>query len=486
MEALPHGYRRWSPDEVALARLGALLPAGEGATLPAQARTLPVALHQRGFLANHYGFSGRYRDARALGEATVAAALAHDPARRDVPGRFGLAHGCAALGEPDAARREYGLWRTSCYANNDLYVVEYVIWAELQHAVLPYQADDPPERARLAAESARAWSGAQGTVGAPYPSQVDLPVALLEGRWAVARRLAEAAVAVGTSGHAQGGGAALGVLARLQGDPEAAWARVRVLHPAGPDTAPGDCHFIQGRALQALAAELALDAGDLATAGRWIAAHGRWLDWSGAVLWHAEQRILRARHARLYGDPAALAHAEAALALASEPRQPLALLAVHRLLGELDTEAGRHAEAQAHLDAALALAEACAAPYERALTLLALAELRQDEGRSDEAGGPLAEARTICSPLAARPTLARIAALAARPATPAPPRPGGLSRREAEVLGLLAAGRSNHEIARALSISPRTAQRHVANAYLKIGAHNKAEATAYALRHRLA
>jgi len=54
------------------------------------------------------------------------------------------------------------------------------------------------------------------------------------------------------------------------------------------------------------------------------------------------------------------------------------------------------------------------------------------------------------------------------------------------VLRLLAAGGSNREIAAALFLSPRTVQRHVANAYLKIGAHNKADATAYVLKHHLA
>jgi DNA-binding NarL/FixJ family response regulator len=58
-----------------------------------------------------------------------------------------------------------------------------------------------------------------------------------------------------------------------------------------------------------------------------------------------------------------------------------------------------------------------------------------------------------------------------------------LTRRETEVLGFLAAGRNNHSIARALCLSPRTVQRHVANVYIKIGAHNRAEATAYAMRH---
>ena len=37
----------------------------------------------------------------------------------------------------------------------------------------------------------------------------------------------------------------------------------------------------------------------------------------------------------------------------------------------------------------------------------------------------------------------------------------------------------------ALVLSVRTVERHVANAYRKIGTHNRAEATAYALRHGL-
>jgi DNA-binding NarL/FixJ family response regulator len=65
------------------------------------------------------------------------------------------------------------------------------------------------------------------------------------------------------------------------------------------------------------------------------------------------------------------------------------------------------------------------------------------------------------------------------------PQFGGLSCREMEVLRLLAAGHSNHQIAHALCLSPRTVQRHVANIYLKIGAHCRAEATAYALDHGL-
>jgi DNA-binding NarL/FixJ family response regulator len=61
----------------------------------------------------------------------------------------------------------------------------------------------------------------------------------------------------------------------------------------------------------------------------------------------------------------------------------------------------------------------------------------------------------------------------------------GLSRREAEVLRLIAAGRSNREIAAELFLSVRTVERHVTNLYGKIGARGRADATAFALRHGL-
>jgi ATP/maltotriose-dependent transcriptional regulator MalT len=64
-----------------------------------------------------------------------------------------------------------------------------------------------------------------------------------------------------------------------------------------------------------------------------------------------------------------------------------------------------------------------------------------------------------------------------------PSRPGGLTEREVEILALLAGGGSNQAIAGALAISARTVERHIGNIYLKIAAHNRAEATAYAFRH---
>ena len=64
--------------------------------------------------------------------------------------------------------------------------------------------------------------------------------------------------------------------------------------------------------------------------------------------------------------------------------------------------------------------------------------------------------------------------------------PGGLTAREAEVLGLLAARLSNREIAEALGLSVRTVERHLSNVYAKIGAHDRRGARAYAARHGLA
>jgi len=67
--------------------------------------------------------------------------------------------------------------------------------------------------------------------------------------------------------------------------------------------------------------------------------------------------------------------------------------------------------------------------------------------------------------------------------------PDGLTKREVEVLRLIAQGKSNLEIGEELVLSRRTVERHISNIYEKIGASGKvarATATAYALRHGLA
>ena len=77
-------------------------------------------------------------------------------------------------------------------------------------------------------------------------------------------------------------------LAVWRGDPDLAWQIIDRILPAGPRTEPGTAYFPTALPLQRLAAELALDAGDLPTARAWLEAHDRWLDWSGAVLGRAD------------------------------------------------------------------------------------------------------------------------------------------------------------------------------------------------------
>jgi len=57
----------------------------------------------------------------------------------------------------------------------------------------------------------------------------------------------------------------------------------------------------------------------------------------------------------------------------------------------------------------------------------------------------------------------------------------GLSPRQREVLGLIAQGKTNREMAEALVLSERTVQRHISDLYLKIDVRNRAEATSFAL-----
>jgi DNA-binding NarL/FixJ family response regulator len=63
-----------------------------------------------------------------------------------------------------------------------------------------------------------------------------------------------------------------------------------------------------------------------------------------------------------------------------------------------------------------------------------------------------------------------------------------LTRRQAEILTLIAAGMSNAEIAAALVVSVRTVERHVADIYAKLGIQGRAgraPAAAYAVQHGL-
>jgi DNA-binding NarL/FixJ family response regulator len=94
-------------------------------------------------------------------------------------------------------------------------------------------------------------------------------------------------------------------------------------------------------------------------------------------------------------------------------------------------------------------------------------------------------------PTADRETVIRALRAVMAGAGPAPRRPigrdhrGELTAREADVLRLVAAGLTNAEIARRLTVSEATVKTHLNHAYTKVGLQNRAEAVEYAKRHGL-
>jgi ATP/maltotriose-dependent transcriptional regulator MalT len=144
-------------------------------------------------------------------------------------------------------------------------------------------------------------------------------------------------------------------------------------------------------------------------------------------------------------------------------------------------------------DRAAAAWAALGEPYPLAQVLLPAAETALASGDRDGAAQRLAEAARLAAGLGARPlgeqiaVLARRARIALAGSEEAVPGPGdlGLTGRELEVLRLVAAGRSNREIAAELFISPKTASVHVSNILGKLGAATRGEAAAKAHGLRL-
>ena len=64
-------------------------------------------------------------------------------------------------------------------------------------------------------------------------------------------------------------------------------------------------------------------------------------------------------------------------------------------------------------------------------------------------------------------------------------RPAGLTDREAQVLAMVARGLLTKQVATRLGISPKTADRHLQNAYAKAGVSTRAAAAVFAMKHGL-
>lgn len=140
-------------------------------------------------------------------------------------------------------------------------------------------------------------------------------------------------------------------------------------------------------------------------------------------------------------------------------------------------------EALAELRRAAATWQRLNAAYHAAQTRLLIGRACRELGDEDAARLDIEGARHVFSGLGAEPDRRRAAALLAPPGRELPL---GLTGREAELLALLATGKTNRQIADQLFISEKTVARHVSNIFSKLGVSSRAAATAYALKHNLA
>ena len=121
-------------------------------------------------------------------------------------------------------------------------------------------------------------------------------------------------------------------------------------------------------------------------------------------------------------------------------------------------------------------------PYEHAQTRRLYGVALRAAGDHEEGDLELRAARSAYERLGAVPEADQIAVVLGSDAG----LPRGLTAREAEVLRLVAAGKTNREIATELVISEHTVARHLQNMFVKLGVSSRSAATAFAYEHGLA
>ncbi len=144
--------------------------------------------------------------------------------------------------------------------------------------------------------------------------------------------------------------------------------------------------------------------------------------------------------------------------------------------GRLAAARGEHAAAKPRLEDALDAFERCGARYEAALARLDLAEILGALGRPGDAEREKSAAHNVLGALGAE------AATAPSEAPTPDEAPSPVSKRETEVLALLAEGLTNREISGRLFISEHTVHRHVTNILRKLDVRSRAAAAAWGIR----
>jgi LuxR family transcriptional regulator, maltose regulon positive regulatory protein len=189
------------------------------------------------------------------------------------------------------------------------------------------------------------------------------------------------------------------------------------------------------------------------------------------------------------GHERAAGHLPELHAIAGSVRTPAQRAAAAFAGGVVAGGTARWADAQELLGDAVELYERAGAPFESARARIALAETlcarHQLDAAVREAHIAHETLRRIGAAKEAERAAAVLATLNARRKLAAGKSPDGLTAREAEILALVAEGRSNQEIAADLVLSVRTVERHISNIYQKLGLDGRtARAAAAVYAHR--
>jgi LuxR family transcriptional regulator, maltose regulon positive regulatory protein len=180
--------------------------------------------------------------------------------------------------------------------------------------------------------------------------------------------------------------------------------------------------------------------------------------------------------------------------IAARARTRPLLAAVCSSEGTLAAAQGDHDAARCSFEDAIDLLAASDAPFEAARTRLDLAGSLSALGRHDRARREIESALAAFRELGADGERSRAEAMLGKLQSAPARLPAeamncplrDLSKRELEVLGLVAEGLTNHDIAQRLVLSEHTVNRHVANILRKLGLRSRAAAASLAGRHGLA
>ncbi|GGR73736.1 DNA-binding CsgD family transcriptional regulator/predicted negative regulator of RcsB-dependent stress response [Nocardioides luteus] len=146
--------------------------------------------------------------------------------------------------------------------------------------------------------------------------------------------------------------------------------------------------------------------------------------------------------------------------------------------GEVELATGDAAGALPYLRKAQQLWARADAAFERACARLLTGRALAAVGDTESSRREIEAARTVFRQIGARPTADEAERLLAPTTLPA-----GLTAREAEVLRLVASGRSNAQIAADLVLSEKTVARHLSNIFTKLDVPSRTAATAFAFEH---